>query len=129
MAQNKVYQQKGGVIGGNFKVYKTVVDATDGLAVGDFTTDLEIPKNSCVLYSFIANEANDLASGGSATLRLKVGSTALGEAAETLADVKGTIVVEEANSVTSAKSKVALTIGTAALTAGVVEIGVVTLTV
>lgn len=129
MAQNKIYQQKGGVIGGNFKVYKTVVDATDGLAVGDFTTDLEIPKNSCVLYSFIANEANDLASSGSATLRLKVGSTALGEAAETLADVKGTIVVEEANSVTSAKSKVALTIGTAALTAGVVEIGVVTLTV
>lgn len=129
MAQNKIYQQKGGVIGGNFKVYKTVVDATDGLATGDFTTDLEIPKNSCVLYSFIANEANDLASSGSATLRLKVGATALGEAAETLADVKGTIVVEEANTVTTANSKVALTIGTAALSAGVVEIGVVTLTV
>ena len=129
MAQNKIYQQKGGVIGGNFKVYKTVVDATDGLAVGDFTTDLEIPKNSCVLYSFMANEANDLASGGSATLRVKVGATALGEAAEALADVKGTIVAEPVNSVTSANAKVALTIGTAALTAGVVEIGVVTLTV
>lgn len=129
MAQNKVYQQKGGVIGGNFKVYKTVVDATDGLAVGDFTTDLEIPKNSCVLFSFIANETDDLASSGSASLEVKVGGTSVAEAAESLSDVKGTIVVEATNHVVEEAGKVALTIGTAPLTAGVIELGVVTLTV
>ena len=129
MAQNKIYQQKGGVIGGNLKVYKTVVDATDGLAVGDFTTDLEIPKNSCVLFSFIANEADDLASSGSASLEVKVGGTSVAEAAESLSDVKGTIAVEETNHVVAEAGKVALTIGTAPLTAGVIELGVVTLTV
>lgn len=128
MAQNKIYQQKGGVIGGNFKVYKTVVDATDGLAVGDFTTDLEIPKNSCVLFAFVGNEANDIVGDG-ATFSIKVGDAAVVDAPFELAAVKGKIAVEATNDVVTADAKVKLTLAGAALTAGVVELGVVTLTV
>lgn len=129
MATNKIYNQAGGTIGGKFTVLKTVVDCTDGLGVGDFATDLVVPANSFVLNAFIGNVDNDLASGGAATLNVKVGSTAIFATAEAISGLKGSGALEvEDGTITTEDSAVSLTVGTAALTAGTVTLGVTILT-
>lgn len=127
MAEDKVFNNNGGVIGGKLTVLKTVVDCSDGLATGDYATKIKVPANSCVLYGFLGNVENDLAGTG-ATLQIKVGSTAVFTNAVALASAKGTLTVEADTTVTTAESDVKLTIGTAALTAGTVTVGVVILT-
>lgn len=129
MATNKIYNQSGGTIGGKFTVLKTVVDCSDGLAAGDFVTDLVVPANSFILNAFIGNVDDDLASSGAATLNVKVGSTSIFATAEAITGIKGTGVLEaEDGTITTADSPVALTVGTAALTAGTVTVGVTILT-
>ena len=142
MATEKIFNQKGGIIDGALTVYKTVVDCADGLATGDYSTKINLPAGAVVMGGFIANKADDLASGGSATLRLKVGSTSLGTAAAGKANVKGTIVYQPAVTdvgtspeldtvptpiVVTTAGALKLTVGTAALTAGVLEVGVIAL--
>ena len=127
MAQNKVYDGNGGVIGGKLTVLKTVVDCADGLATGDYTTKIKIPANSCVLYGFLANAEDDLAGSG-ATLQIKLGDTGVFSEAKAISSVKGTVYCEADTNVTTAETAVKLTVGTAALTAGTVEVGVVILT-
>lgn len=127
MAEDKVFKNNGGVIGGKLTVLKTVVDCADGLATGDYTTKIKVPANSCVLYGFLGNVEDDLA-GTNATLQIKVGSTGVFSEAKALASVKGTLYAEADTTVTTTESAVKLTIGTAALTAGTVTIGVVILT-
>lgn len=136
MATEKIFNQNGGVVKGTLTVYKTVIDCADGLATGDYSTKIKLPAGAAVIAGFIANKANDLTSGGAATLRLKVGSTSLGTAAAGKADVKGTVVYQAAETsaastpvVTTTETAVALTIGTAALTAGLLEVGVIALVV
>ena len=136
MATEKIFNQNGGVVKGTLTVYKTVIDCADGLATGDYSTKIKLPAGAAVIAGFIANKANDLTSGGAATLRLKVGSTALGTAAAGKADVKGTVVYQAAENsaastpvVTTTETAVALTVGTAALTAGLLEVGVIALVV
>lgn len=144
MATEKIFNQNGGVINGALTTYKTVIDCSDGLATGDYSTKIKLPAGAIVMGGFIANQADDLASGGSATLRLKIGSTSLGTAAAGKADVKGTIVYQPAVTnvgtspeadtvptpiVVTTAGPVKLTIGTAALTAGIVEVGVIALVV
>ena len=144
MATEKIFNQKGGVIDGALTTYKTVIDCADGLATGDYSTKIKLPAGAVVMGGFIANKADDLASGGSATLRLKVGSTSLGTAAAGKAEVKGTIVYQPAVTdvgtapeadtvptpvVVTTETALALTIGTAALTAGTIEVGVIALVV
>lgn len=142
MATEKIFNQTGGVIDGALTTYKTVIDCTDGLATGDYSTKIKLPAGAVVFGGFIANQADDLASGGSATLRLKVGSTSLGTAAADKAAVKGTIVYQPAVTdvgtspeadtvptpiVVTEDTALKVTVGTAALTAGVVEVGVIAL--
>lgn len=140
----KIFNQKGGVIDGALTVYKTVIDFAEGGSTGDYSTRIKLPAGAIVMGGFIANKADDLASGGSATLRLKVDSTSLGTAAAGKADVKGKVVYQAAVTdvgtapeadtiptpiVVATETPLKLTIGTAALTAGVIEVGVIALVV
>lgn len=144
MATEKIFNQNGGVIGGGLTTYKTVIDCSDGLATGDYSTKITLPAGAIVTGGFIANKADDLTSGGSATLRLKISSTSLGTAAAGKADVKGTVVYQPAVTnvgtspeldtipapiVVATETPLKLTVGTAALTAGVLEVGVIALVV
>ena len=141
MATEKIFNQNGGVIDGTLTVYKTVIDFSDGGSTGDYSTRIVVPAGAIVTGGFISNKEDDLASGGSATLRLKVGSTSFGAAAAGKADVKGTIVYQApledigtndhvpAPVVTTEDTHVTLTICTAALTAGTIEVCVIALVV
>ena len=142
MATEKIFNQNGGVIDGALTTYKTVIDCFDGLATGDYSTKIKLPAGAIVMGGFIGNKADDLASGGSATLRLKVASTSLGTAAAGKADVKGKIVYQPAVTdvgtspeadtvptpvVVEEETALKVTVATAALTAGTLEVGVIAL--
>ena len=124
MAENANRKIEGGVIG-NFVPLSTKFNvATQGGAVGDIGTGIKIPKGKVVVGYAIKNLADDLAGTG-ATLQLKVGSTAFPSSAITLANAKG-----KANSkldqavATTEVTEVKLTVGTANLTAGNLELTV-----
>lgn len=117
----------GGVIG-NFTPIETIVDvvADEVAAVGTHALGIKVPAGKFVYGVYVKNLANDLASGGSATVDVKVGNTSeLGATA--IATVKGAgkaKIVEEPLFVATAQD-VNLTVATAALTAGKLLVGVI----
>lgn len=135
----------GGVVG-CFTPKEVRVDYTKLAAAGDKSIGLTVPAGKLIIGGYIKNKADDLASSGDATLRLKAvdydGSNdqAFGAAAAAKADIKGKGVYQpiltdlgtspEADNVptavaTTVETDIVVTVGTAGLTAGVLDIGVI----
>jgi len=139
MTAEDLRKVSGGVIG-HFTPKEIEVDYTALASTGDKSIGLFVPKGKLVIGGYIKNEADDLTSGGNATLQIKVGSTALGRAAAGKTDIKGKAVYQPAletvavgsagNSyapvavATTAKTEVKVTVGTAGLTAGKLKVGI-----
>ena len=134
----------GGVVG-CFTPKEVRVDYTKLAATGDKEIGLVVPAGKIIIGGYIKNTADDLASSGSATLRLKAldydGSNdqAFGAAAAGKAAIKGGGVFQpvltdlgtspEADNVptgvcTTVATKIVVTVGTAGLSAGTLDIGV-----
>jgi len=120
----KLRKVDGGVIG-NFTPKNISIDA-NGVLVGDLTTGLKVPAGKFIVGAYIKNMKNDLTAGGSATLAVKVGSAVI-LTATAIASVKGggACIVVGSPVITSAISDVKLTVATANLTAGTLEVGVI----
>lgn len=124
-ANEKMRKIDGGVIG-NFNSKGTEYDvAILTGAVGDNATGITLPKGKVVVGYVVKNLDNDLAGTG-ATIQLKVGSTAIPSTALTLSGVKGKAVakLDQAVEVTD-NTEVKLTVGTAPLTAGKLQLAVI----
>jgi len=128
MTAEELRKIDGGVIG-NFSTKECVVDlAVDSAlaATGSNLLGFRIPKGHFVVGAFIQNIADDLASSGSATLGVTVGSTAV-LAATGKADIKGAgkCTIATAPVCMTSDAEVKLVVGTAACTAGKLKIGVI----
>lgn len=134
----------GGVVG-HFTPKEIEVDYTALASTGDKSIGLFVPKGKLIIGGYIKNEADDLASSGSATLRLQAvdydgsNDANFGNAAIAKADLKGKGVYcpilkdlgtsPEADNIPSAvfttvKTEIKVTVGTAGLSAGKLKIGV-----
>ena len=128
MTAEQLRKVDGGVIG-NFSTKECVVDlAQDAYlaAVGSNLLGIKIPKGHFVVGAFIQNIADDLASDGSATLGVTVGSTAV-LSAQAKADLKGAgkCTIATAPVCMTSDADIKLVVGTAACTAGKLKIGVI----
>lgn len=114
----------GGVVG-HFTPKEVMVDASK-LAVSANTIGLKVPANKFVFGAYIKNEANDLASGGSATVKVTVGSTDV-ISATSISDLKGkgVAVLDASPDFASVEREVKLTVATASYTAGKLIVGVI----
>ena len=117
----------GGVIG-HLTPKECVIDLSEAAyaaAVGSNIIGLKVPAGKFVLGAYIKNLADDLASGGAATLGVTVGSDAV-LSATALATIKGAgaMAIDTTPVITSAEADVKLVVGTAALTAGKIAVGV-----
>lgn len=114
----------GGVIG-QFTPKEISVNAAD-LAVGENLIGLKVPADKFVYGAYIKNAADDLASGGAATVKVTVGSTDV-ISAQGLSDLKGKGVaaLDTTPDYAGAEREVKLTVGTAAYTAGKLIVGVI----
>ena len=124
MTAEELRKVSGGVVG-HFTPKEMVVDATK-LAVSANTIGLKVPANKFVYGAYIKNEADDLASGGSATVKVTVGSTDL-ISATGISDLKGkgVAVLDASPDFASAEREVKLTVATAGYTAGKLVVGVI----
>ena len=144
MTAEQLRKVSGGVVG-HFTPKEVIVDYTALAETGDKSVGLTVPAGKLIIGGYITNEADDLASAGSATLRLKAvdydGSNdqAFGDAAIAKADLKGKGVYcpilkdlgtsPEADNIpaavfTTVKTDVVVTVGTAGLSAGKLKVGV-----
>jgi len=97
-------------------------EGKDGIATGSVTTNHIIPAGKVILGVIYRNIENDLTAGASGTVLANIGSTALGTA-EDVADIKGTSVVQIlATPVIATGDPVKLTVGTAGITAGTLDV-------
>lgn len=129
MTAEKLRKVRGGVIG-CFTPKETVIDIAEDAtlgAVGDNGLGIKVPAGKFVYGAYVKNVADDLASGGAATLGVKVGSDAIVASTTALAIVKGAgAAALAADPVFVAEdSEVMLTVATAALTAGKLTVGVI----
>lgn len=127
MTAEELRKVSGGVIG-HFTPKECVIDlAVDAYkgAVGSNLIGLKVPANKFIVGAYLKNIDNALAGAG-ATLGVTVGSEAILSGAA-LADVKGKgkAVIATAPVYVTAESEVKLVVGTAALTAGKLTIGVI----
>lgn len=95
------------------------------LPVGDYPLGVTIPAGAIVIGAYIKNVENDLAGGGSATLALNAGTNALVSGA-TVATLKGKAKggAIATGVYVDADTELKLVVGTAALTGGTLEVGV-----
>lgn len=95
-------------------------------AVSDNAVGIKVPAGKFVYAAYVKNLANDLTSGGAATVAVKIGTNAV-LAATAINDVKGKGKAAQAAAPTfvAADTDVKLTVATAALTAGKLTIGVI----
>ena len=97
-------------------------EGKDGIATGSVTTNHILPAGKVILGVIYRNIENDLTAGASGTVLANIGSTALGTA-EAVADVKGTSVAQIlATPVIATGDPVKLTVGTAGITAGTLDV-------
>ena len=97
-------------------------EGKDGIATGTVATNHKIPAGKVILGVIYRNIENDLTAGASGTVLANIGSTALGTA-EAVADIKGTSVVQIlATPVIATGDPVKLTVGTAGITAGTLDV-------
>ena len=119
-------KQRGGVIG-CFTPVEVVVDIDEKLGkVGNHEVGIKVPANKFVYGVYIKNDKDDLAGDATAKIGVKVGATA--ELADLTVDgLKGkgkAKLVQEALYV-DAEADVYLTVATANLTAGKINVGVI----
>lgn len=124
MTAEELRKVSGGVIG-HFTPKEITVDAAK-LAVSANTIGLKVPANKFVYGAYIKNEADDLASGGAATVKVTVGSTDV-ISATGISDLKGkgVAVLDASPDFAAAEREVKLTVATAAYTAGKLIVGVI----
>lgn len=124
MTAEELRKVSGGVVG-HFTPKEIQVDAAE-LAVAANSIGLKVPANKFVYGAYIKNEADDLASGGAATVKVTVGSTDV-ISATALADLKGkgVAILDASPDFAAAEREVKLTVATAAYTAGKLIVGVI----
>lgn len=124
MTAEELRKVSGGVIG-HLTPKELVVDATK-LAVSANNIGLKVPANKFVYGAYIKNEADDLASGGEATVKVTVGSTDV-ISATGISDLKGkgVAMLDTSPDFASAEREVKLTVATAEYTAGKLVVGVI----
>ncbi len=124
MTAEELRKVSGGVIG-HFTPKEITVDAAK-LAVSANNIGLKVPANKFVYGAYIKNEADDLASGGAATVKVTVGSTDV-ISATGISDLKGKGVaaLDASPDFAAAEREVKLTVATAAYTAGKLIVGVI----
>ena len=127
MTAEELRKVSGGVIG-HFTPKECVIDlAVDAYkgAVGSNLIGMKVPANKFIVGAYLKNVDNAL-TGAGATLGVTVGSDAILSGAA-LADVKGKgkAVIATAPVYEDAEAEVKLVVGTAALTAGKLTIGVI----
>ena len=124
MTAEELRKVSGGVIG-HFTPKEITVDAAK-LAVSANNIGLKVPANKFVYGAYIKNEADDLASGGAATVKVTVGSTDV-ISATGISDLKGKGVaaLDTSPDFAAAEREVKLTVATAAYTAGKLIVGVI----
>lgn len=97
-------------------------EGKDGIATGSVTTTHIIPAGKVILGVIYRNIENDLTAGASGTVLANIGSTALGTA-EAVSGIKGTSVVQILSTpVIATGDPVKLTVGTAGITAGTLDV-------
>ena len=119
-------KQRGGVIG-CFTPVEVVVNIDENLGkVGNHEVGIKVPANKFVYGVYIKNDKDDLAGDATAKIGVNVGTTA--ELADlTVAGLKGkgkAKLIADALYV-DAEADVYLTVATAALTAGKINVGVI----
>lgn len=124
MTAEELRKVSGGVVG-HFTPKEIVIDAAK-LAVSANNIGLKVPANKFVYGAYIKNEADDLASGGAATVKVTVGSTDIIDATG-ISDLKGkgVAVLDASPDFAAAEREVKLTVATAAYTAGKLIVGVI----
>ena len=128
MTAEQMRKVSGGVIG-HLTPKECVINLAEdsfASAVGSNIIGLKVPAGKFVVGAYIKNLADDLASDGAATLGVTVGSSAI-LSATGKANIKGTgkMTIATDPVFTTAESDVKLVVGTAALTAGKIAVGVI----
>lgn len=119
MADNNFLRQVNTVP--NFGV-DLLFEGKDGIATGTVTTNHIIPAGKVILGVIYRNIEDDLTAGASGTVLANIGSTALGTA-EAVSGIKGTSVVQILSTpVIATGDPVKLTVGTAGITAGTLDV-------
>ena len=96
----------------------------DGIATGTIATGHKIPAGKVILGVIYRNIENNLTAGASGTVLAKMGSTDLGTA-EAVSGIKGTAKVQILSTpvvVGASTEEVKLTVGTAGITAGTLDV-------
>ena len=127
MTAEELRKVSGGVVG-HFTPKECVIDLAVDVSKGSVGSNLigmKVPANKFIIGAYLKN-LDDALAGSGATLGVTVGSTAILSGAA-LADVKGKgkAVIATAPSYFTAESEVKLVVGTAALTAGKLTVGVI----
>lgn len=127
MTAEQIRKISGGVIG-HLTPKECVINLAESAyaaAIGSNLIGLKVPAGKFIVGAYIKNLDNDLASDGSATLGVTVGSDAI-VAGTALATIKGAGKMTIATSpvFTEEESDVKLVVGTAALTDGTLSVGV-----
>lgn len=127
MTAEELRKVSGGVIG-HFTPKEMVIDlAVDSAkgAVGSNLIGMKVPAGKFIIGAYLKN-LDDALAGTGATMGITVGSSAILSSAA-LSDVKGKgkAVIAAAPTFIAADSEIKLVVGTAALTAGKLTIGVI----
>lgn len=96
----------------------------EGIATSTVATGHKIPAGKVILGVIYRNIENDLTAGASGTVLAQVGSTAIGSA-QSVSGIKGTAIAVMLDSpivVTSSTEEVKLTVGTAGITGGTLDV-------
>ena len=118
MIPEELRKVRGGVIG-CLTPKEIIIDVKEKPelgAVSDNAVGIKVPAGKFVYAAYVKNLADDLVSGGNATVAVKVGNTALLAATATQA---------AAPTFVAADADVKLTVAAAALTAGKLAVGVI----
>lgn len=121
MAENNYLRQVSTVP--NFGV-DLLINGKDGIATGTIATGHKIPAGKVIIGVIYRNVENNLTAGASGTVLAQMGSTSLGSA-QAVASIKGTAIAVMLDSpvvVTSSTEEVKLTVGTAGITAGTLDV-------
>lgn len=128
MIPEELRKVRGGVIGclTPKEIIIDVAERPELGAVDDNKVGIKVPAGKFVYAAYVKNLADDLASGGAATVAVKVGTNDV-LAATAITAIKGKGKAAQATTPTfvDADADVKLTVATAALTAGKLAVGVI----
>ena len=122
---NNLRRLDGGVVA-NFTPLTAEVDLTGGQAIGDLDLGFTVPANRFAVGAFIKNPDGTLYYGSNATLAVKVGTTkVVADTLGTSITSNGVMTIATAPTYSTSAREVYLTVGTAAITAGEIKVGVI----